>query len=137
MGASSSRLAEGDTRTIGGTAIGANEVEIIKPAEPQAPMPVSPVESKRDFDRLVQEELALQAASIPASEIPSCLTLFDKWLACYALGVQFKNAYRFGTIADCAPRKEDFKFCLTLRAMDPETRRHEYLLRRAEEMAHT
>ena len=84
----------------------------------------------------MREELALQAASVPQAEIPSCLTLFDKWLACYALGPQFKNAYRFGEIADCAPRKEDFKFCLTLRRLDPEARRHEYLLRRAEALAH-
>ena len=99
-------------------------------AAPSVPPP------HRDFDTLVREELALQAAAIPPAEVPSCLTLFDKWLACYAIGVQFKNAHRYGEIANCAPRKEDFKFCLTLRSLDPDARRHAYLLRRAEEMAH-
>lgn len=102
-----------------------------RPVDADHPPPI-----RRDFDYLVKEELALQAASIPDNEIPSCLTLFDRWLSCYALGVQFKNAYRYGEIADCAPRKEDFKFCLTLRQQDPAVRRHEYLLRRAEEQAH-
>ncbi|WFD42002.1 hypothetical protein MPSI1_000639 [Malassezia psittaci] len=127
MGASSSRIAQGSVASVQNGNDGV-----------QTDLATKPVEAKQrlDFDHLVKEELALQAASIPAAEVPSCLTLFDKWLSCYALGVQFKNAYRHGEVADCAPRKEDFKFCLTLRAMDPEARRHEYLLRRAEEMAH-
>ena len=94
-------------------------------------------EARADMDTLRREELVLEAAANPRDEFPpSCLTLFDKWLACYAIGVQFKNAYRYGEIANCAPRKEDFKFCLTLRSLDPDARRHAYLLRRAEEMAH-
>ncbi|WFC97915.1 hypothetical protein MYAM1_000635 [Malassezia yamatoensis] len=127
MGASSSRIAQGSAASVQD-----GKVDL------QTNLNAKQVEAKQrpDFDHLVKEELALQAASIPAAEVPSCLTLFDKWLSCYALGVQFKNAYRYGEIADCAPRKEDFKFCLSLRAMDPEARRHEYLLRRAEEMAH-
>ncbi|WFD39153.1 uncharacterized protein MJAP1_002123 [Malassezia japonica] len=105
-------------------------------AQSSRPVEAAPAPPRREFDDLVKEELALQAAATPADEIPSCLTLFDKWLSCYALGVQFRNAYRYGTIADCAPRREDFKFCLTLRQLDPEMRRHEWLLRRAEERAH-
>lgn len=99
-----------------------------------AAVAASPV--RHTFDELVKEELALHAAAMSTEELPSCLTLFDKWMSCYALGVQFRNAYRHGTIADCADRREDFKFCLTLRQHDPHVRRHEWLLRRAEASAH-
>ncbi|PKI83323.1 hypothetical protein MVES1_003198 [Malassezia vespertilionis] len=88
------------------------------------------------FEQLHKEELALDAAATSQKEVPSCLTLFDRWLSCYALGVQFRNVYRYGTIADCAPRREDFKFCLTMRELDPEMRRAAWLNRRAEEKAH-
>ena len=92
--------------------------------------------ANRDFETLRREELVLEAAANPPEDIPSCLTLFDKWLTCYALGEQFRSVYRYGTIANCAPRREDFKFCLTLRQYDPETRRAKWLERRAEASAH-
>jgi len=101
-------------------------------ASSATPAPAAP----RDFDMLVREELALEAAALPLNEVPSCLTLFDKWLSCYALGPQFRHVYRYGTAADCGPQKEDFKYCLTLRQMDPEERRAEWLRRRAEKRAH-
>lgn len=88
--------------------------------------------SRRDMPTLVKQELATEAALTPLKEVPTCLTLFDKWLSCYALGPQIRHAYRHGTAADCATRREDFKFCLTLRQLDPEARRAEWLQRRAE-----
>ena len=118
MGAVASRSAgEGDG--------GANSRE-------SSPAPLA----NRDFETLRREELVLEAAANPPEDIPSCLTLFDKWLTCYALGEQFRSVYRYGTIANCAPRREDFKFCLTLRQYDPEMRRAKWLERRAEASAH-
>ena len=94
-------------------------------------------EARADMDTLRREELVLEAAANPRDEFPpSCLTLFDRWLTCYALGPQFRSIYRYGTIADCAPRREDFKFCLTLRSLEPEERRAKWLERRAEAKAH-
>ena len=90
-------------------------------------------EARADMDTLRREELVLEAAANPRDEFPpSCLTLFDRWLTCYALGPQFRSIYRYGTIADCAPRREDFKYCLTLRSLEPEERRAKWLERRAE-----
>ena len=83
-----------------------------------------------------QQELALEAAQTPLEEVPSCLTLFDKWLTCYALGPQFRHVYRYGTVGDCSPRREDFKFCLTTRELEPAQRRDAWLTRRAEIKAH-
>lgn len=89
-----------------------------------------------DWETLRREELVLEAAANPPEDIPSCLTLFDKWLTCYSVGHQLRSAYRYGTVADCAPRREDFKFCLTLRGLDPEVRRAKWLERRADAKAH-
>lgn len=85
---------------------------------------------------LRREELALEAAAIPPGDVPSCLQLFDKWLSCYALGSQFRHAYRYGTVADCHRYSDDFKFCLTMRELDPGAKRDAYLRRRADERAH-
>ncbi|WFD29547.1 hypothetical protein MSPP1_000556 [Malassezia sp. CBS 17886] len=101
-------------------------------AAPGAPSPPH----RPSFDTLVKEELAMHAAATPDAEIPSCLTLFDKWLSCYALGPQFQNVYRYGTVTDCAAKREDFKFCLTLRELDPDARRRAWLARKAERTAH-
>jgi hypothetical protein len=39
----------------------------------------------RRFDELVKEEEAIHTASLPFSGgVPSCLTLFDRLLACYS-----------------------------------------------------
>ena len=58
--------------------------------------------ANRDFETLRREELVLEAAANPPEDIPSCLTLFDKWLTCYALGEQFRSVYRYGTIAEAS-----------------------------------
>ena len=92
--------------------------------------------ARPDMVQLRKEELALEAAAIPASDVPSCLHLFDKWLSCYALGSQFRHAYRYGTVADCGTYSDDFKFCLTMRKLEPQYRRDAYLQRRADERAH-
>ncbi|WFD25348.1 hypothetical protein MNAN1_000316 [Malassezia nana] len=113
MGASGSRLLGGG----GGT----------PPSAPRA---------RPDLEMLRREELALEAAAIPPGDVPSCLQLFDKWLSCYALGSQFRHAYRYGTVADCHRYSDDLKFCMTMRKLDPEARRDAYLYRRADERAH-
>ena len=89
-----------------------------------------------DLDTLYKEQLAMEAAATPLDEVPSCLNLFDKWLSCYALGPQMRNVYRYGAFTDCSAKREDFKFCLTMRGLEPEARRHEWLARRAEKQAH-
>lgn len=103
-------------------------------AGPQGGAPAPP--PRPDLETLRKEELALEAAAIPPEDVPTCLHLFDKWLSCYALGSQFRHAYRYGTVADCGNYSNDFKFCLTMRKLEPQFRRDAYLQRRADERAH-
>lgn len=45
---------------------------------------------------------------------------------------QIKSLYRYGARPVCAPKMEDFKFCLSLKSMHPEERRDAWITRRAE-----
>jgi len=38
---------------------------------------------KDRFESLVREEEVIHASTLPLDEIPSCLSLFDKWAACF------------------------------------------------------
>lgn len=87
------------------------------------------------WENTVKEELILQAAAMPAKEVPSCMTLFDTWASCFALGPQFKHIYRYGYPNDCKPKLEDFKYCLTLKGKSEEERRAIWIRRRAEAAA--
>jgi hypothetical protein len=49
-----------------------------------------------------------------------------------ALGPQFKSMYRHGTLAECTPKFAEFKFCLSIKMLDPEERRKAWIRRRAE-----
>lgn len=48
-----------------------------------------------------------------------------------ALGSQLKSLYRNGGQAVCAHKLSDFKFCLSLKALEPEEKRKEWIERRA------
>lgn len=110
---------------------GSSRPEAEQPAAAAAP--AAPTKSApTDFETVFREELALQAAAMPLDDVPSCLTLFDRWLTCYSLVPQFRHLYRYGAFTDCGVRKEDFKACLTLRSLEPDERRDGWLRRRAE-----
>lgn len=68
-------------------------------------------------------------------EVPTCMTLFDTWAACFALGPQLKHVYRYGGANNCKPKLEDFKYCLTLKGLSAEERRETWIQRRAEAAA--
>lgn len=54
--------------------------------------------------------------NIELSEYPetmSCATAFDELFACYSLGGQFSNYYRYGEINNCVPNYEKFYFCVS------------------------
>ncbi|SCU95598.1 LAFA_0G01178g1_1 [Lachancea sp. 'fantastica'] len=48
----------------------------------------------------------------------SCTEAFDQLSACYSVGGQFRNYYRFGDFNACTKQLEKFKFCI-LHGTDP------------------
>ena len=49
-----------------------------------------------------------------------------------ALGTQLKSLYRYGGRSQCGRKLEDFKFCMSLKSMDPDEKRDAWIRRRAE-----
>ena len=47
------------------------------------------------------------------------------------LASQLKSLYRYGHMAHCGQKLDDFKFCISHRALDLEDRREVWLRRRA------
>ena len=45
---------------------------------------------------------------------------------------QARSLYRYGEMATCSPKLEDFKFCMSLKGMHPEEKRDVWIRRRAE-----
>lgn len=114
---------------------------------------------REKFDRLVQEEMPIQRASVAMEGgMPSCLTLFDNYLLCYcgcpcapsfarcfactellplatALAAQFRAVYRFGQPAGCPAKFEDFKFCMSLKGVSDARKEEVWIKRRAESWA--
>jgi hypothetical protein len=87
------------------------------------------------WESTVKEEEVIQGAAMTQEEVPSCMTLFDTWASCFALGPQLKHVYRYGYPNDCKPKIEDFKYCLTLKGVTAEERRDIWIRRRAEASA--
>ncbi|KAK4057119.1 hypothetical protein OIO90_002019 [Microbotryomycetes sp. JL221] len=88
---------------------------------------------RRTFERLVQEELPVQRASLAMQGgPPSCMTLFDEFFSCFSLGNQARALYRYGHARDCSPKFEDFKFCLSIKALTDEQKEQVWVNRRAE-----
>jgi hypothetical protein len=87
------------------------------------------------WESVVKQEEVIQGAAMTMDEVPTCMTLFDNWAKCFALGPQIKHIYRYGGANDCKPKLEDFKYCLTLKGLSPEERRATWIRKRAEAMA--
>ncbi|PWN93967.1 hypothetical protein FA10DRAFT_215992, partial [Acaromyces ingoldii] len=87
------------------------------------------------WEATLREEETIQAAAMPLKDVPSCMTLFDNWASCFALGPQIKAVYRYGSLQDCKDKLDDFKFCLTMKGQNPEERRATWIRRRAEKSA--
>ncbi|KAI0724259.1 hypothetical protein C8T65DRAFT_704158 [Cerioporus squamosus] len=79
-----------------------------------------------------QEEDYLRKVHPTPEEIPGCMKLFDDFLLCNVIGSQLKSLYRYGEMATCSPKLEEFKFCMSLKGMHPEEKRDVWIRRRAE-----
>ena len=103
-----------------------------------------------------QEETRLRNLHPTPEEIPSCMSAFDDFLSCnstYAphvllisvrprssdaqsklvvLGTQLKSIYRFGEMAHCSAKWNEFKFCMSIKGLHPEQRRDAWIRHRAE-----
>lgn len=52
--------------------------------------------------------------------------------SCAVVGSQVKSVYRHGRMSECRDKMEDFKFCMSLKSMEPEAKRDVWIRRRAE-----
>jgi hypothetical protein len=126
-----------------------------------SPSPSTSTSKTRTFDELVKEEEAIQDASLDFSGgVPTCLKIFDRYIKCYGktllvafllftkdathlfiycyflakgLASQTTSLYRQGRLKeDCQDIFHDWAFCLTLRGLEPEEKRRQWIQRRAE-----
>ncbi|KAF8265791.1 hypothetical protein EI94DRAFT_1734545 [Lactarius quietus] len=79
-----------------------------------------------------QEETRLRQLHPATEDIPSCMSVFDDFLSCNILGTQLKSIYRFGEMAHCSSKWNEFKFCLSIKGLHPEQRRDAWIRHRAE-----
>lgn len=97
-----------------------------------------------------QEEARLRQLHPTVEDIPSCMSVFDDFLSCNSmlpfflfswacshglgpvLGTQLKSIYRFGEMAHCSAKWNEFKFCLSTKGLHPEQRRDAWIRHRAE-----
>lgn len=103
-----------------------------------------------DFETAAKQEVAYLSAVHPTpDDIPSCLSILDEFLRCNGmqrillnsaieyqrlavLGSQLRTIYRYGHAAQCSSKFDEFKFCLSLKALPAEEKRAEWIRRRAE-----
>lgn len=112
------------------------------------------VEDSDKFNAVVSHEEARLGSLHPTpEEIPSCLSAFDDFLSCNSkpyessllrpfpefdaveilvLGTQLKSIYRFGEMARCSAKWNEFKFCMSIKNLHPEQRRDAWIRHRAE-----
>ncbi|KAE8270108.1 hypothetical protein A4X09_0g2227 [Tilletia walkeri] len=88
--------------------------------------------TRERFSRLLKQELAIQAAGMSKDEMPSCTTLFDRCIQCFALFPQLNAIYRHGTFSNCEDKLDDWKACLSLRGLDSDEKYRAWIQRRAE-----
>jgi Protein of unknown function (DUF3128) len=103
---------------------------------------------------VAQEEARLHQLHPTFEDIPSCMTVFDDFLSCNStpfflafscpsalrvvhksktvLGTQLKSIYRFGEMAHCSAKWNEFKFCMSIKGLHPEQRRNAWIRHRAE-----
>ena len=113
----------------------------------------------KDSDRFKaacsQEETRLRNLHPTPEDIPSCMSAFDDFLSCNStpdasphlcplpgaltqlleslvLGTQLRSIYRFGEMARCSGKWNEFKFCMSVKGLHPEQRRDAWIQRRAE-----
>ncbi|KAF8492345.1 hypothetical protein F5888DRAFT_1619059 [Russula emetica] len=90
----------------------------------------------KDSDRFKavasQEEARLGQLHPTPEDIPTCMSVFDDFLSCNILGTQLKSIYRFGEMAHCSAKWNEFKFCMSIKGLHPEQRRDAWIRRRAE-----
>ncbi|THH21325.1 hypothetical protein EW146_g213 [Bondarzewia mesenterica] len=46
--------------------------------------------------------------------------------------MQFKSLYRYGEMAHCTPKLDEFKFCMSIKSLHPEEKRDAWIRHRAE-----
>ncbi|TFK97270.1 hypothetical protein BDV98DRAFT_514245 [Pterulicium gracile] len=89
------------------------------------------------FLRVVEdEERRLKVLHPTPEDLPGCMSVFDTYLSCNVLNSQVKSLYRYGEMASCAHKLDDFKFCMSLKSLAPERRRELWIQRQAEWWAH-
>ncbi|KAI0093132.1 hypothetical protein BDY19DRAFT_922245 [Irpex rosettiformis] len=89
--------------------------------------------AKLDYETAVQQEIAhLKKVHPKPEDIPSCMTLLDNFLSCHLFNNQMKFLYRYGHMAECAQKAEDFKFCLSNKSLHEEERYEAWIRHRAE-----
>ncbi|WVW79532.1 hypothetical protein I302_101501 [Kwoniella bestiolae CBS 10118] len=106
-----------------------------EPAPEILPTPAlsPPAPKVNKFESVLQDEEKYQEVQYPTTEqVPTCMTLLDEFLMCYALAPQLRSMYRYGEFRDCTWKWEDFKYCLSLKSEDEEVRRKLWIKRRAE-----
>ncbi|KIM20349.1 hypothetical protein M408DRAFT_82144 [Serendipita vermifera MAFF 305830] len=88
--------------------------------------PTTPFETavKQEFDHLSRVHPT-------PKDIPSCWSLFTLHMECYVVRNQVKSLYRYGHMAECAQKGKDWRFCLTLKSLEPEEKRKAWLMHRA------
>ncbi|KAI0063558.1 hypothetical protein BV25DRAFT_1824103 [Artomyces pyxidatus] len=79
-----------------------------------------------------QEEDRLRVLHPTPEDVPGCMTLFDEFLSCNMVGKQFRSLYRYGEMAHCTPKFNEFKFCMSIKSLHPEQRRDVWIRHRAE-----
>jgi hypothetical protein len=101
-------------------------------------------------DFVQQERAYLDLVYPTPQDTPGCASLFDAFLSCngksstlssqptnhqspslLVLFNQYKSLYRYGHMAHCADKFQDWRFCLNQRMLDPDQRREVWLQRRA------
>ncbi|KAI8995403.1 hypothetical protein BD414DRAFT_479427 [Trametes punicea] len=91
-----------------------------------------PTGERLDEEIVRQEEVYLRKVHPTPEDIPGCMKLFDDFLLCNVMISQARSLYRYGEMATCSPKLEDFKFCMSLKGTHPEEKRDLWLRRRAE-----
>lgn len=64
--------------------------------------------------------------------VHSYFVVLPSHVSCPVVGSQVKSLYRHGHMSECRDKMEDFKFCMSLKSMEPDSRRDAWIRRRAE-----
>ncbi|KAI9572159.1 hypothetical protein HD554DRAFT_2015779 [Boletus coccyginus] len=85
-----------------------------------------------DWQTAVRQEAEyLRKVHPTTDDIPGCISLLDGFLLCHGAS-PVKSLYRHGRMSECHDKMEDFKFCMSLKSMEPKAKREAWIRRRAE-----